>query len=151
MRCADITTRLTAYTDGELSDAERGQVEQHLRECPECRGERDRIARVLQIAAQWEPERPAQTMARRPAQTMARRIRVLQDRLLRSAPPDIMTPTELMAYLAIDASRYEQIVDSLPRIEIAGQWRFRRTSVDSWLAQRELPGGVVQEARMVLL
>ncbi len=143
MRCADITTRLTAYTDGELSGAERGQVEQHLRECPECRVERDRIARVLQIAAQWEPERPAQTMARR--------VRTLEDRLLRSAPPDIMTPAELMAYLAIDASRYEQIVDSLPRIEIAGEWRFRRTSVDSWLAQRELPGGVVQEARMVLL
>jgi hypothetical protein len=36
MTCEDFQTRLSAYTDGELSRWSRWKVETHLRYCPEC-------------------------------------------------------------------------------------------------------------------
>ncbi len=39
MDCETITGDLTAYIDGELSDARKSHVETHLEHCPQCREE----------------------------------------------------------------------------------------------------------------
>ena len=36
MQCDEIRPRLEAYVDGELAEAERGQLRDHLADCPEC-------------------------------------------------------------------------------------------------------------------
>jgi len=36
MRCDEIRPRLEAYVDAELTEAERGQLRDHLADCPEC-------------------------------------------------------------------------------------------------------------------
>src|ERR1043165_267238 len=50
--------RLDAYHDGELSPAERSEVEAHLRECPSCAAELAAIRRgsgAFADAIPWEP------------------------------------------------------------------------------------------------
>jgi len=50
MRCRDTQNRLVSYADGQLSQSERDQVQDHLRECQSCRtilGELDHVAAVL--------------------------------------------------------------------------------------------------------
>jgi len=37
MNCRDYEPMLTPYVDGELSEADRGRVEEHLSACPRCR------------------------------------------------------------------------------------------------------------------
>ena len=36
MQCDEVRPRLEAYVDGELAEAERGQLRDHLADCPEC-------------------------------------------------------------------------------------------------------------------
>jgi anti-sigma factor RsiW len=50
-----VTTQLTAYLDGALEDTERGAVEAHLSSCPDCRAQRDGIARALLVLRALPP------------------------------------------------------------------------------------------------
>ena len=36
MQCDEVRPRLEAYVDGELAEAERMQLRDHLADCPEC-------------------------------------------------------------------------------------------------------------------
>lgn len=50
--CEQISPLLSAYLDGELSNAERQSVEWHLRECEACRSELRELERTKQFALQ---------------------------------------------------------------------------------------------------
>jgi|SRR5579884_3198749 len=51
--------RLNAYHDGELSPAERSDVEAHLRDCPSCAAELATIRRVSGAFATTSPREPS--------------------------------------------------------------------------------------------
>ena len=51
--------RLDAYHDGELSPAQRSDVEAHLRDCPSCAAELAAIRRVSGAFAQTPPPQPS--------------------------------------------------------------------------------------------
>jgi anti-sigma factor RsiW len=51
--------RLDAYHDGELSPAERSDVEAHLRDCPSCAAELAAIRRMLGAFADTTPREPS--------------------------------------------------------------------------------------------
>jgi hypothetical protein len=76
---------LTALLDGALPGDRQGEVEAHLAGCPECRAERDRIARALSaFAALPPPQPPAPGFEQRFYARLAReapRRRSLLDRL----------------------------------------------------------------------
>jgi anti-sigma factor RsiW len=58
---AHVSEHLTALLDGELPEAERAQLESHLRECATCASERDLLAGTmgsLKQAAAIEPSDP---------------------------------------------------------------------------------------------
>src|SRR5438046_10458901 len=46
MRCEEIRPRLDAYVDGEIVEAERALLRDHLAECPECGPEAAALARL---------------------------------------------------------------------------------------------------------
>ena len=46
MRCNEVRPRLEAYVDGELAEAERVQLRDHLADCPECRPETAALERL---------------------------------------------------------------------------------------------------------
>lgn len=51
MNCKNVKKRLSAYVDGELSDATKRELATHIENCPSCRGE---IARFEQLYAWLE-------------------------------------------------------------------------------------------------
>src|SRR5215472_12542709 len=61
MRCDEIRPRLDAYIDGELAEAERVQLRDHLADCPECGPEAGALERLRDgirrsAPAYWAPE-----------------------------------------------------------------------------------------------
>ena len=52
--------------------------------------------------------------------------------------PDVMTVTELAAWLQVDEAAIAELAESgdLPGRKLAGEWRFARDAVLDWLARR---------------
>ena len=50
---------------------------------------------------------------------------------------EIMTPSELAAWLKIPLEALDECIEQIPCFELAGQIRFRRARVEQWLAERE--------------
>jgi hypothetical protein len=120
MTCDEIRAQLMAYQDGELEVGEREEVARHLADCAVCREELDGICTVLRLAALWEP----------------------QEQPLPALQPghELLTPSEAAVYLRLSETQFAAVLGDLPRIELAGEWRFRRRSLEAWLAAREIPG-----------
>jgi anti-sigma factor (TIGR02949 family) len=55
MRCDDARRRLDVYIDGELAETERGQLRDHLADCPECGRELEALDRLRQGIRQAAP------------------------------------------------------------------------------------------------
>jgi anti-sigma factor RsiW len=55
MDCRETQTLLTAFHDGELPDADRARVEEHLRGCPGCRALQADLARADEAAGVPDP------------------------------------------------------------------------------------------------
>ena len=55
MECRETQSLLTAFHDGELRDADRTRVEEHLRGCPECGALLADLARADRIAGVPDP------------------------------------------------------------------------------------------------
>ena len=118
MTCDETRAQLMAYRDAELEVGEREEVARHLAGCCACRDELESIGALL--AALWEPQEEALAAPER--------------------PPELLTPREAAAYLRLSATQFAAVLPNLPRIELAGEWRFRRSSLEAWLAAREIPG-----------
>ena len=82
MNCRTAQSKLNRYLDGELPVRDRDHVERHLRECPSCRSELERL-RVVADAMATLPEPPevpagfAERVVNRAAQDMGRRGQAL--------------------------------------------------------------------------
>lgn len=60
---------------------------------------------------------------------------------------DILTPAELAAYLKLPAESIYDLLDEIPHLIIAGQIRFRKTSIEKWLDSNEKKPGLKKAAR----
>jgi anti-sigma factor (TIGR02949 family) len=49
MNCVDIRRYVDALVDGELSGADRGRVEAHVKQCPECRQWREMVRKARDV------------------------------------------------------------------------------------------------------
>jgi anti-sigma factor RsiW len=56
MRCEEVRERLGGYTDGELGNGERGEVEEHLGGCDACAREAGALARLRDAVTAVVPE-----------------------------------------------------------------------------------------------
>jgi anti-sigma factor RsiW len=77
MPCLDVQMALQAYVDGELGAERAALVEQHLRECRECRAELARLQAVIAALETWP-------LVAEPAQLTDRIMRQVRPR---PAPP----------------------------------------------------------------
>jgi anti-sigma factor RsiW len=80
------TTALIAYLTGELTAAERGQVEAHLAQCPECGREREALSRLLGELRASAPAAPEVHWGRWQAELRSRLEAPRRARWLRPAP-----------------------------------------------------------------
>lgn len=60
MICEQYRNGVMALLDGELSDAERPEIETHLHQCPDCRTEYQRYRRLLDLSRQLPPDSPCE-------------------------------------------------------------------------------------------
>jgi negative regulator of sigma E activity len=57
MRCPEIQEKITAFYDGELREAERADVEAHLRQCPACQREWAALQTTSRLMQTWQAPR----------------------------------------------------------------------------------------------
>jgi len=61
----EYARRLSAYHDGEVSDADRASLEAHVRQCPACAAELRRLAALSHMVSRLGlPKMPAQSVER---------------------------------------------------------------------------------------
>jgi hypothetical protein len=60
---------------------------------------------------------------------------------------DILTLSELAAYLKLPDESIYDLLDEIPHLQLAGQLRFRRNSIEKWLDSREKKPGQKKTAR----
>lgn len=77
MNCEQATEHLSAFLDGELREAERRQVSEHLSGCPACQRRADQIRRVAFIGGHMPPVQAPGVLS----QNVMRRIRLEQPAL----------------------------------------------------------------------
>ena len=86
MRCDEVRPRLDAYLDGELAETERGQLRDHLADCPECGPEAASIERLREGIRRSAPIYRAPEALRSRLRFALRREAAATSRAARPAP-----------------------------------------------------------------
>jgi hypothetical protein len=58
MQCEDIRRRLKAFLDGELEEADRTAIQDHLEHCPGCAGVARQLGKLSGVLRTWKAEEP---------------------------------------------------------------------------------------------
>jgi anti-sigma factor (TIGR02949 family) len=86
MRCDEVHPRLEAFVDDELAEPERGQLRDHIADCPECGPEAAALARLRQGIRQAAPVYRAPEGLRSQIRFALRQEAAATTRAARSAP-----------------------------------------------------------------
>jgi len=86
MRCDEIRPRLQAYVDGELAEPERGQLRDHLADCPACGPEAAALQRLREGIRRSAPIHRAPGALRSRLRVAIRREAAVTSRAVRPAP-----------------------------------------------------------------
>ncbi|MCE9591091.1 MAG: zf-HC2 domain-containing protein [Planctomycetes bacterium] len=132
MACSVTYDELAAYASGECEAGRGAEIARHLAVCEACRGRMHAIAaadRALAAPPRWEPSAGAVLAA----------SRAIARATAPPAPiePGIMTLEEVGRHLRLNPEQLDEIVETLPAFEIAGQVRVRRQKLYEWIDQRE--------------
>ena len=136
MDCQEARNRLSEFDAGDLSEDLAAEVRRHVEECRECAALLDAVRRVTDLAVALPDEEPRRTLS----------LRVLAEVDAMTGPdladaPEIMTPEQLARFLRVPRAKIEDVMDTLPGFEIAGEVRFRKTRVLEWIEGREMTRG----------
>jgi anti-sigma factor RsiW len=55
LRCIELVDGISAFIDGQVDDAERAQIERHLRGCVGCRAAVDQFETIRRLAGRLSP------------------------------------------------------------------------------------------------
>jgi mycothiol system anti-sigma-R factor len=86
MRCDEVRPRLDAYLDDELAETERGQLRDHLADCPECGPEAQALERLREGIRRSAPIYRAPEALRSRLRFALRREAAATSRAVRPAP-----------------------------------------------------------------
>jgi anti-sigma factor (TIGR02949 family) len=86
MRCDEVHPRLEAFVDDELAEPERGQLRDHLADCPDCGPEAAALERLRQGIRQAAPVYRAPEVLRSQIRFALRQEAAATTRAARSAP-----------------------------------------------------------------
>ena len=101
MNCEEFRSRLGEFVRGELGEAERAEMEEHLRVCPDCRAEYEREIRIEELLSGVERVTPPQGLRFEILKEINRleRKRKRLRPLVRLAPAFAMSFILLVSYL----------------------------------------------------
>ena len=101
MRCDEIRPRLDAYIDGELAEAERVQLRDHLADCPECGPEAAALERLRDGIRRSAPAYRAPEALRSQISFALRREAAASSRLARTAPGWLAYAASILLAVAV--------------------------------------------------
>jgi anti-sigma factor (TIGR02949 family) len=101
MRCEEIRPRLDAYIDGELAEAERAVLRDHLADCPECGPEAAALARLRDSIRQSAPAYRAPAALRSQIRFALRREVAASTRVARPAPGWLAYAASILLAVAV--------------------------------------------------
>ena len=101
MRCDEIRPRLDAYIDGELAEAERVQLRDHLADCPECGPEAGALERLRDGIRRSAPAYRAPEALRSQIRFALRREAAASSRLARAAPGWLAYAASILLAVAV--------------------------------------------------
>ena len=101
MRCDEIRPRLDAYIDGELAEAERVVLRDHLAGCPECGSEATALERLREGIRQSAPIYHAPGALRSQIRTALRQEAAAVSRTARTAPGWLAYAASLLLAVAL--------------------------------------------------
>ena len=103
MRCDEIRPRLESYVDGELAETERGQLRDHLADCPECGPEVAALQRLREGIQRSAPIYRAPEALRSQIR-FALRQEVAASRTVRTAPGWLAYAASILLAVAIGSA-----------------------------------------------
>jgi len=109
----------------------------HLDTCPECGGTLTELRMTMGMLDQLDDE-DNEDHTQNPS------IHLRSDDA--QEPDSLMTPLELSAFLSIPEDAVYDLLSQLPHINLAGNIRFRRQSIEQWLQSRELNSPFAQKS-----
>ena len=101
MRCDEIRPRLEAYVDAELTEAERGQLRDHLADCPECGPEAVALERLRDGIRRSAPIYRAPEALRSQIRIALRQETAAASRTVRTAPGWLAYAASLLLAVAL--------------------------------------------------
>jgi anti-sigma factor (TIGR02949 family) len=101
MRCDEVRPRLEALVDDELAETERGQVREHLADCPECGPEEAALERLRDGIRQAAPIYRAPEALRSRLRFALRREAAATARAARAAPGWLAYAASIMLAVAL--------------------------------------------------
>ncbi|MBI2920863.1 MAG: zf-HC2 domain-containing protein [Planctomycetes bacterium] len=128
MNCARARSLFDAEMDRELSGAGRNRLLRHLDGCRTCAGEMRRLRRAMETLRKSSLVPPAADACARLHEDMRKESPAL---------PEVLDLDGLADWLRLPARELEPFLDQIPAFEIAGRLRFRRSSVEKWIEERE--------------
>ncbi|MDD5091023.1 MAG: helix-turn-helix domain-containing protein [Candidatus Wallbacteria bacterium] len=119
--------QFVSYLYQEMPQDAKLMVENHLNGCPECRALLEGLQNTIVAVDSLPDYCPEGALERLSSQFEAKT----------ATKSDIMTPEELAEMLKVPLSTIYELLTDLPYLNLAGQIRFRRDSINHWLELRE--------------
>ena len=132
MDCQECRDMLSQHLACELPAPRAVDVAAHINGCDACAG----LLRAMRAATDAVAGLPDVA----PPRSLSLRILAGVGDLAADAlshAPDILTPDQLARFLQVSLAQLEQEMADIPSFEIAGQRRFRKDQVVTWVEERE--------------
>ncbi len=101
MRCDEVQPRLEAYIDGELAEAERGRLREHLADCPDCGPQATALERLRDDIRRFAPAYRAPEALRSHIRVALRREAAASTRVARPAPGWLAYAASILLAVAV--------------------------------------------------
>jgi len=131
MTCDEFTAVKHDLVDGRLPEDVTREARSHAAGCAACAEELGSLERLRQALSEAGADAlPGNTRLR----VMGALLAAAQ---AEASPPETMTLPEVAAYLRVSESGVCAVLDRIPHFEVAGEVRFRRESLERWIAREE--------------
>ncbi|MEZ7891091.1 MAG: helix-turn-helix domain-containing protein [Candidatus Wallbacteria bacterium] len=132
---------IISYLYNELNDSEIEEMEKHIAVCRECAIKIKDMKKTIFSLTQIKETTLPDFLEDRIADSLKNLTINSENTFVQKNKPDssseIMTPAELAEFLKLPVKAIYEILNDIPHLSLAGQIRFRKSSIDKWLESRE--------------
>ena len=132
---------IITYLYNEAGAFEINELEAHAAKCLECARKIDNIKKTIgaidQIDENTMPDFLEEKMVSFFEKLNTNSNGTFDDKNKLKSHDEIMTPAELAEFLKLPIKAIYELLNDIPHLSLAGQIRFRKSSIDKWLDSRE--------------